>query len=76
MTLAPPTDIIDWVAGFGASFHTTLNAGILSSSHPPHPTYPSSIVGNGSLLPVASIDVLILPSPFRLRNVLIAPGII
>jgi hypothetical protein len=35
MTLAPPTSVSDWVADSGASYHTTLDAGILSSTSPP-----------------------------------------
>jgi hypothetical protein len=39
MTLAPPTSVSDWVADSGASYHTTPDAGILSSTSPP-PTPP------------------------------------
>ena len=35
MTLAPPTMVSDWVADSGASYHTTSDAGILSSTSPP-----------------------------------------
>jgi hypothetical protein len=40
MTLAPPTSVFDWVADSGASYHTTPDAGILSSTSPP-PPFPS-----------------------------------
>jgi hypothetical protein len=43
----------------------------------PHPSLPSSIVaGNGSALPVTSVGDAVLPSPFRLSKVLVAPHII
>jgi hypothetical protein len=35
MTLAPPTSVSNWVADSGASYHTTPDAGILSSISPP-----------------------------------------
>jgi hypothetical protein len=77
MTLAPPTSVSDWVADFGASYHTTTDAGIMSSTSPPHPSLPSSImVGNGSTLPVTSVGDAVLPSPFHLSNILVAPHII
>jgi hypothetical protein len=71
MTLAPPTSVSDWVADYGASYHTTPDAGILSSTSPPLPS--SIVVGNGSALPVTSVGVAVLPDPFRLTNVLVAP---
>jgi hypothetical protein len=74
MTLAPPTSVSNWVADSGASYHTTLDAGILSSTSPAYPSLPSSIiVGNGSALPVTSVGDAVLPGPFRLTNVLVAP---
>jgi hypothetical protein len=33
-------------------------------------------VGNGSALPVTSIGAMVLPGPFNLTNVLVAPNII
>ncbi|WVZ65832.1 hypothetical protein U9M48_015133 [Paspalum notatum var. saurae] len=55
MGLTPPVST-DWIADSGASFHTTPDAGILSSIRPPHPSCPSStMVGNGSCLPVTSV---------------------
>jgi hypothetical protein len=77
MTLAPPTSVSDWVADSGASYHTTLDACILSSTSPAHPSLRSSIiVGNRSALPVTSVGDAVLPGPFRLTNVLVAPHII
>jgi hypothetical protein len=35
MTLALPTSVSDWVVDSGASYHTTPDAGILSSTYPP-----------------------------------------
>jgi hypothetical protein len=65
------------VADSGVSYHTTPDAGIRSSTSPPHPSLPSSIVvGNGSALPVTSVGAAVLPGPFRLTNVLVAPNII
>jgi hypothetical protein len=76
MVMIPPA-ITDWVADFGASNHTTSDAGNLTSNHPPHINAPSSvIVGNGSSLPVISVGDTALPSPFYLNNVLITPNII
>jgi hypothetical protein len=77
MTLTPPAAITDWVVDSDALIHTTPDAGILSSSHPPHFSYPSSIiVGNGSVLPVTSIGGSVFSGPSRLRNILVAPDII
>jgi hypothetical protein len=39
MTLAPPTSVSDWVADSGASYHTTPDTGILSSTSPPTPPF-------------------------------------
>ena len=65
----------EWIADSGASFHTTPDAGILSSVRPPHPSCPSSImVGDGSCLPVTAVGSA--PDPFRLTNVLVAPQMI
>jgi hypothetical protein len=77
MMLASPTSVSDWVADSGASYHTTSDAGILSSTSPAHPSLPSSIiVKNGSALPVTSVGDTVLLGPFRLTNVLVAPHII
>jgi hypothetical protein len=39
MMLAPPTSVSDWVTDSGDSYHTTLDAGILSSTSPPTPPF-------------------------------------
>jgi hypothetical protein len=72
MALAPPPS--DWVIDSGASYHTTPTTGMLSRSHPPPPTHPTSIVvGNSSTLPVTSVGASVLPGPFYLNDVLVAP---
>jgi len=74
MGLTPPVST-EWIADSGASFHTTPDAGILSSVRPPHPSCPSSImVGNGSCLPVTAVGSA--PGSFRLPDVLVAPQMI
>jgi hypothetical protein len=74
MVLAPPS--FDWVIDSGASYHTTPTTCILSRSHPHPATRPTSIVvGNGSTLPVTSVGVSVLPGPFYLNDVLVAPQI-
>ena len=65
----------EWIADWDASFHTTPDAGILSSIRPPHPSCPSSImVGDGSCLPVTAVSSA--PGSFRLPNVIVAPQMI
>jgi hypothetical protein len=49
---------------------------MLSHSHPPPSTHPTLIVvGNGSTLPVTSVGASVLPGPFYLNDVLVAPHI-
>jgi hypothetical protein len=72
MPMTPPSD---WVIDSGASYHTTPTTGTLSRSHP-LPSHPSSIVvGNSSTLPVISVGASVLPGPFYLNDVLVAPHI-
>jgi hypothetical protein len=75
MSLQPtPTD---WVADFGASYHTSPDPNIVSQPHPRSPTFPSSIiVGNGSTLSITSVGDTVLPNPLYLNNILVAPNII
>ena len=70
MGLTPPAST-EWIADSGASFHTTPDAGILSSVRPPHPVCPSIMVGDGSCLPVTAVG-----SAPRLPNVLVAPQMV
>eukprot|EP00267_Zea_mays_P040592 XP_008680671.1 uncharacterized protein LOC103655747 [Zea mays] len=54
MALTPPPS--DWAIDSGASYHTTPTTGTLSSSQPPSPTHPTSIVvRNSSTLRVTFI---------------------
>jgi hypothetical protein len=74
MALAPPSS--DWVIDSGASYHTTPTTDMLSHSHPPPSTHPNSIVvGNGSTLPITSVGDSVLPGPFYLNDILVAPHI-
>jgi hypothetical protein len=76
MTLTPPV-VTDWVVDSSAFNHTTSDADNLTPVCPPTSTDPSSIVvGNGSALPVISVEDLTLLSPFYLNNVLVTPNII
>ena len=59
----------------GASSHITANPGMVTAT--PFSSFPSSIVvGNGATLPVIGTGYSVLPGPFRLDNVLVAPNII
>jgi hypothetical protein len=74
MALAPPSS--DWVIDSGATYHTTPTTGMLFHSHPPPSTHPTSIVvGNKSTLPVTLVGASVLPGPFYLNGVLVAPHI-
>ena len=75
VSLTPPPSSSDWVIDSGASSHITANPGMVTVS--PSSSFPSStIVGNGATLPVVGTGYSILPGPFRLDNVLVAPDII
>jgi hypothetical protein len=78
MTLhPPPTSVQDWVADSGAAQHTTPSVGNISSPRPLNSSNPSSIiVGNGSSLPVTSVGDSVLPGPFYLNNILLAPDMV
>jgi hypothetical protein len=74
MALTPPPS--DWAIDSGASYHTTPTTGTLSSSQPPSPTHPTSIVvRNSSTLRVTFIGASVLPRPFYLNDILVAPHI-
>jgi hypothetical protein len=77
MVPAPPTPVTDWVADSSATNHTTSHPGHISAPRPlslAHP--PSIVVGNGSVLPVTSVGDLVLPKPFYLNDVLVAPDLV
>jgi hypothetical protein len=78
MTLhPPPTSVQDWVADLDATHHTTLSVGNISTPHPLNLSNPSSIiVGNGFSLPVTSVGDSVLPGPFYLNNILLAPDMV
>ena len=64
----------DWVFDSGASSHVAANPGIVTPTPSSFPT--SIVVGNGATLPVVGTGCSTLPGPFRLNNVLLAPGVI
>jgi hypothetical protein len=70
----------EWYADSGAGSHMVNDAGILTTSHPPSSSHPSSIiVGDGNLLPVTSVGSHSFSNtgrPLVLSNVLVSPNII
>jgi hypothetical protein len=65
------------VADSGATDHTTPSVGNISTLRPLNSSNPSSIiVGNGSSLLVTSVGDSVLPGPFYLNNVLLAPDMV
>jgi hypothetical protein len=73
----PPTSVQDWVADSGAMHHTTQLVDNISTLRPLASSNPSSIiVGNGSSLPITSVGYLVLPGPFYLNNILLAPDMV
>jgi hypothetical protein len=77
MGLIPPMPIIGWVADSDASNCTTHYPSNISSPRPPSFSHLSSIiVGNGSILFITSLGGLVLPRPFYLDNILVAPNLI
>jgi hypothetical protein len=74
---SPHNSVNDWVADSDASHHTTPSVGNISNTHPLNSASPSCIVvGNGSTLPVTSIGDSVIPIPFYLNNILLAPDIV
>jgi hypothetical protein len=72
-----PTPVTDWVADSCATNHTTPHPGHIMSHMPPSLAHPSSIVvGNSSILPVTSVGGSVLPGPFYLNDVLVAPDLV
>jgi hypothetical protein len=73
----PPTSVQDWVANSGVTHHTTPSVGNISTLRPLTSSNPSSIiVGNDSSLPITSVGDSVLPGPFYLNNILLAPDIV
>ena len=58
----------------GASSHMTPDSGNISLFRPPCSS--SIVVGNGSTLPVTASGQSVLPGPFFLNDILVAPAII
>jgi hypothetical protein len=61
----------EWMADSGASYHTTPDAGIISSVRSPHPSCPSIMVGDGSCLPVTSVGSAHGPPSVSLMSLLL-----
>jgi hypothetical protein len=77
MALTPPPTTQDWVADSDASHHSTPSAGNISRPRTLTSFSPSSIiVGNGSTLPITSVGDSVLPGPFYLNNILLAPDLV
>jgi hypothetical protein len=73
----PPTLVQDWMADSSATHHTTPSVGNISTLHPLASSNPSSIVvGNGSSLSITFIGDSVLPGPFYLNNILLAPDMV
>jgi hypothetical protein len=69
--------VTGWVENSGTTNHTPPHPGHISSPRPPSLAHPSSIVvGNGSILPVTSVGDSVLPGPFYLNYVLVAPNLV
>ena len=74
-TLTPPMGP-EWIADTGATYHTTLDPGILTSVRPPSSLPSSIMVANGSCLPVTSVGAAGPPGSFRVPDVLVAPSLV
>jgi hypothetical protein len=73
----PPTSVQDWVADSNATHHTTLSVGNISTLHPLALSNSSSVVvGNDSSLPITTVGDSVLPRPFYLNNILLAPDMV
>jgi hypothetical protein len=69
--------VIDWVADFGATNHTTTHLGHIFSPRPHSLAHPSSIVvDNGSVLHITSVGNSVLPRLFYLNDVLLVPNLV
>jgi hypothetical protein len=57
--------------------HSIPSAGNISTFHPlASPNHSSIIVGNDSSLPITSVGDSVLPGPFYLNNILLAPDMV
>jgi hypothetical protein len=73
----PPTLVQDWVADSSTTHHTTPSIGNISTLHLLTSSNPSPIiVGNGYSLPITSVGDSVLPEPFYLNNILLAPDMV
>jgi hypothetical protein len=73
----PPTSVQNWVADSSTTDHTSPSAGNIFALHPLASSNPSSIVvGNGSSLSITSVGDSVLPGPFYLNNILLAPDMV
>jgi hypothetical protein len=74
---ARPMPMTDWVADSDATSHTTPHPYHILSPRPPSLAHPSSIVvSNGSILPVTLVGDSVVPKPFYLNDVLVAPDLV
>jgi hypothetical protein len=65
------------VADSDATHHTIPSIGNSSTPRPLNSSNPSSIIiGNGSALPVTLVGDSVLPEPFYLNNILLAPDMV
>jgi hypothetical protein len=65
------------VADSGATHHTTTSVGNISTLRPLASSNSSSIiVGNGYSIPITSVGDSVLPRPFYLNNILLAPDMV
>jgi hypothetical protein len=77
LALTPPPTTQDWVADSGASHHSTPSTGNISHLRTLTSSSPLFIiVGNGSTLPITSVCDSVLPGPFYLNNILLAPDLV
>jgi hypothetical protein len=61
----------------GMTHHTTPSVGNISTFRHLASSNPSSIViGNDFSLPITSVGDLVLPGPFYLNNILLAPNMV
>jgi hypothetical protein len=65
------------MADSGVTHHTTPSVSNISTLRPLASSNPLSIiVGHGSSLPITSVGDLVLPGPFYLNNILLAPDMV